>query len=70
MDRATKLAWELLQFGWDTAYAFSYDPTQELPFRADRRDGRGSLWAQDPDELDELVLRDYAAHPVPREVAP
>ena len=70
MNRATQQAWELLQFGWDTAYAFSYDPTHGLPFRADRRDGRGSLRGQDPDELDELVLRDYAARPVPREVAP
>jgi hypothetical protein len=70
MNRATKQAWDLVQFGWDTAYVFSYDPSQELPFRADRRDGQGSVSAEEPDELDDLVLQDYTARPVPREVAP
>lgn len=66
MDRATEQAWLLLQFNWDTAYVFVHDPAQG----ADRRDGLGSLSAQEPDELGDLVLRDYSAQPVPREVAP
>lgn len=70
MDRATEAAWLLLQFNWDTAYAFVYEPTKDRPFRADRRDGLGSLSAEEPDELDDLVVRDYTTRPVPREVAP
>jgi hypothetical protein len=70
MDRATEQAWDLLQFNWDTAYAFSYDPSRPEPFRAERRDGLGTLSADDPDALSELVMRDYVARPVPREVAP
>jgi hypothetical protein len=49
---------------------FSYDATQDLPFRADRRDGLGSLSARAPDELHQLVVRDYTARRVSREVAP
>jgi hypothetical protein len=55
---------------WDSAYVFVHDPTQDLPFRADRRDGLGSLSAAEPNELHELVVRDYTARRVPREVAP
>jgi len=70
MDRATQQAWDLLRFSWDTAYVLSYDLALERPFRADRRDGLGSLSAEKPDELDDLVLRDYTARPISREVAP
>ncbi|MFZ0002109.1 MAG: hypothetical protein WAK76_21665 [Trebonia sp.] len=70
MDRFTEYAWAQLKDHWGSAYVFSHDATQDLPFRADRRDGLGSLSAREPDELHQLVVRDYTARRVSREVAP
>lgn len=70
MNREAEEAWALLQFNWDTAYTFSYDSGQPEPFQAERKDGLGTLSATSPEELDELVVRDYAARRVPREIAP
>jgi hypothetical protein len=70
MNRAAQEAWELLQFNWDTAYTFSYDLQAPEPFQAERKDGLGTLSAATPEELAELVVRDYGARHVPREIAP
>lgn len=70
MNREAEEAWAQLQYHWDTAYAFSYDPAAPEPFQAARRDGRGTLSAVSPEKLDELVVRDYERRHVPREVAP
>jgi hypothetical protein len=70
MNRAAEEAWRQLRFGWDTAYTFSFDPGRPEPFQAVRKDGLGTLSAADPEALDELVVRDYTARRVPREIAP
>ena len=70
MNRQEEEAWELLQFNWDTAYTFSYDPEAPEPFRAKRKDGLGTLSAANPEALDELVVHNYATRRVPREIAP
>jgi hypothetical protein len=70
MNREAEEAWTLLQFHWDTAYTFSHDPQAPEPFQAERKDGLGTLSAVSPETLDELVVRDYAARRVPREIAP
>lgn len=70
MNREAEESWALLQYSWDTAYVFSHHPGQPEPFRAERRDGLGTLSAPDPEALHELVMRDYTERRVPREIAP
>lgn len=63
-------AYARLRWDWDTAYDFSYQPDSPEPYRAARRDGRGTLEAKDPEALRKAVQRDYIACKVPREFGP
>jgi hypothetical protein len=64
-------AYELLCFNWGTAYDITYRLGLPRPYRATRKDDRTTVLAADtPDELSDLILPDYQAKPVPREIAP
>lgn len=56
---------EALRWGWGSAYVI-YVPGPRI-WRADRRDGRGSLRADSSALLAEMIRADYEATPVPRQ---
>ena len=60
---------DVLRFNWDTAY--DIEPAGEPgTARARRRDGEGGWMECTPDEVTALIVADYRARPVSREVAP
>jgi hypothetical protein len=67
MDAGTAVAWETLQFDWDTAYVFRHDCGV---FTAQRRDDFTVLSADTIDALRDKVAADYRAQKVPRDLAP
>jgi hypothetical protein len=71
-DIAENDAFTRLQWDWGGAYDFTRDdaPGNPEPYAAARKDGKGTLTAQDPEALREAVLRDYLACKVPRDIAP
>jgi len=52
-----------LRWHWDEAYAISRSGYVWL---AQRRDNRETLRADSPEELHDLIVKDYSARPVPR----
>lgn len=56
-----------LRYHWGEAYEISWGSGV---WRAVRMDNRVSLVATAPEELRELMISDYASHPVPRDIAP
>jgi hypothetical protein len=56
---------------WGSAYQITRAPSEDHPYRAERRDDPAViLAAATPGALRELIRADYLARPVPREVAP
>ncbi len=58
-----------LRWHYDEAYLIEYFPG---PGRwvAQRRDSHGTMSADGPGQLLDLIRADYAAHPVPRDARP
>jgi hypothetical protein len=57
-----------LRWGWGEAYRIGWDPVRG--WWAARRDGKsGDITAGDEDQLWRAIVADYAACPVPRDLA-
>jgi hypothetical protein len=56
-----------LRWHWGDAYLISY--LGHYRWMAKRRDNRETLTAEDPRELRDLIVADYTARPVSRQVA-
>ena len=67
MMSATRDALADLQWNWRGAYLITGMSGHWL---AQRRDDGQTLSASGPEELRELMIEDYAARPVPRDIAP
>ena len=60
---------EWLRWHWSGAYAIWHYPGKNNPWHAFRRDGKGAaLKADDAEALRQLIIRDYSAEPVPRDL--
>ena len=57
-----------LRWHWGDAYLISFSGPDV--WLAQRRDNRETLRADNPADLREKIVADYAAHPVSRQVAP
>ena len=66
-DETPREALALLQHDWGSAYGIAGAAGTWV---ARRRDNGRLLNAASPDQLRELIVRDYGDQPVPREVAP
>ena len=64
---ATRDALADLQWNWGSAYLITGMSGHWL---AQRRDNGRTLKASGPDALRELMIEDYRARPVPRDIAP
>jgi hypothetical protein len=70
-DIAEMDSYAMLCEDWGSAYRITRTGGAEHPYRAERRDDPAViLAAASPGGLRELIRADYAARPVPREVAP
>jgi hypothetical protein len=56
-----------LRWHWGSAYSISF--SEPDVWTAQRRDNRATLRADDPEGLRDLILSDYSANPVSRQVA-
>jgi len=64
-DATTPL--ENLRWNWGEAYVI--DHFGDYRWMAQRRDKRATLRADSPEELRNLIIADYTARPVPRQIA-
>lgn len=63
-------AFARLRDDWGGAYDITYHAGTVRPYRAERRDNGGVLYAGTPDDLRDEIRRDYLRNPVSRKVAP
>ena len=66
MDNEPGTPLEKLRWNWGEAYRIDH---YGLVWLAQRRDDRATLRADSPEGLRDLIIADYTARPVPRQIA-